>query len=51
VTADQLPHTVPEPIVRARRVALGLVVLAVLIVAAATIFYFWWTTSRVPTVV
>jgi hypothetical protein len=51
VTTDHLPLTVPAPIVRARRIALGLVVLAVLIVVAAVVLYAWWNTTRVPTVI
>jgi hypothetical protein len=50
VTTDDLPRTIPASIIRARRIALGLVVLAVLIVAAATVLYLWWTTTRVPTI-
>jgi hypothetical protein len=51
LTTDHLPRTVPPAITRARRIALGLVVLAVLIVVAAAILYAWWTTTRVPTVI
>jgi len=51
VTTDHLPRTVPPAIIRARRIALGLVVLAVMIVVTAAILYAWWTTTRVPTVI
>ena len=50
MTTDHLPRTVPPAIARARRIALGLVFLAVMIVVATAVLYAWWTTTRVPTV-